>query len=164
MNHNTIFRAKRLGIVTLKFWDQVVPVITRTRKARNFRFYKWKLSRINASFLVQVKSNSLEEFEKMTGSRKSYCPFISKSLHIHFNPSQNVSPSYCLMVWSWLQMKGQLLANVSNKETEGGIHSYLAWILDITCHEKLWQPPFFPIQIWLSPRKKCLTILTWSSY
>ena len=91
MNHNTIFRAKRLGIVTLKFCNQVVPVITQTRKARNFRFYKCKLSRINASFLVQVKSNSLEEFEKMTGFRKSYCPFISKSLHIHFNPSQNVS-------------------------------------------------------------------------
>ena len=34
----------------------------------------------------------LEDFEKMTDFYKSFCPFFSKSLHIHFNPSQNVSP------------------------------------------------------------------------
>ena len=28
----------------------------------------------------------------MTGFYKSFCPFFAKSLHIHFNPSQNVSP------------------------------------------------------------------------
>ena len=27
----------------------------------------------------------------MTGIYKSFCPFFSTSLHIHFNPSQNVS-------------------------------------------------------------------------
>ena len=27
----------------------------------------------------------------MTGFYKSFCPFFSKSLHIHFNPSQDVS-------------------------------------------------------------------------
>ena len=26
---------------------------------------------------------------------------------------------YCLMVWLWLQMRGRLLANASNEETEG---------------------------------------------
>ena len=34
----------------------------------------------------------LEDFEKMTGFYKYFCPFFSESLHIHFNPSQNVSP------------------------------------------------------------------------
>ena len=28
----------------------------------------------------------------MTGFSKSICPFILKSLHIHFSPSENVSP------------------------------------------------------------------------
>ena len=28
----------------------------------------------------------------MTGFYKSYCPFFSKGLHIHFYPGQNVSP------------------------------------------------------------------------
>ena len=27
----------------------------------------------------------------MTGLKKSFCPSISKGLHMHFNPSQNVS-------------------------------------------------------------------------
>ena len=27
----------------------------------------------------------------MTSFEKSFCPFILKSLHIHFNPSQNIS-------------------------------------------------------------------------
>ena len=34
----------------------------------------------------------LKNFEKMTGFYKSFCPFFSNSLQIHFNPSQNVSP------------------------------------------------------------------------
>ena len=38
-------------------------------------------------------------------------------------------PSYCLMVWWWLHMKGWLLANVSNKETVGGICSNLAYFV-----------------------------------
>ena len=27
-------------------------------------------------------------FEKMTDREKPFCPFLSKSLHIHFNPSK----------------------------------------------------------------------------
>ena len=34
----------------------------------------------------------VEDFEKMTDFYKSFCPFSSKGLHIHFSPSQNVSP------------------------------------------------------------------------
>ena len=34
----------------------------------------------------------VEVVEKMTGFYKSLCPFFFKSLHIHFNPSQNASP------------------------------------------------------------------------
>ena len=52
-----------------------------------------KLSRINASFPVQfLLTKCLKDFEKITGFGNSFCPFISKSLHIHFNPSQNGSP------------------------------------------------------------------------
>ena len=35
----------------------------------------------------------LADFKKVTGFLKSFCPSISKGLHIHFNPSQNVSPN-----------------------------------------------------------------------
>ena len=34
----------------------------------------------------------LEDFEKMINSLRSFSPFILKSLHTHFNPSQNVFP------------------------------------------------------------------------
>ena len=45
----------------------------------------------------------------MKGVCKSFSPFFSKSLHIHFNPSQNVSPILLLkgllMVTNeWLKM------------------------------------------------------------
>lgn len=33
------------------------------------------------------------------------------------------SLSYCLITWWWLDMKDQLLANVSNKNIEGDIRS-----------------------------------------
>ena len=41
-----------------------------------------------ASFIIKC----LEDFGKVTGFYKSFCPFFSESLHVHFNPSQNVSP------------------------------------------------------------------------
>ena len=34
----------------------------------------------------------LENFEKIIGFSKSFCPCFSKSLYIYFNHSQNVSP------------------------------------------------------------------------
>ena len=34
----------------------------------------------------------LENFQKMTCFYKSFYPFISKNLHFHFKPSQNVPP------------------------------------------------------------------------
>ena len=40
----------------------------------------------------------LEDFKKMTEFYKSFRPFFSKSLHIHFNPSQNVFP-ILLLQW-----------------------------------------------------------------
>ena len=65
-----------------------------------------KLNRIDASFLVQVLIiKLLENFQKMTGFLKSFCPSISKSLHIDFNASQMFLFSYCLMVWFPLNSK-----------------------------------------------------------
>ena len=57
----------------------------------------------------------LLHFEKVAGFHRSFCLFISKSLHFYANPSPNYLLSYCSMVWWWLQMKGLLLANVSKK-------------------------------------------------
>ena len=56
----------------------------------------------------------------MAVSPKPFCPSFSKSLHIHFNYSPNDSG---ILLLNGLVMvtnsKGQLLANVSNKETYG---------------------------------------------
>ena len=49
----------------------------------------------------------------MTGLYKSVCPLFLESLHIHFNPSQNVFSILLLNgLVNGLQMKGRLLANV----------------------------------------------------
>ena len=71
-----------------------------------------------------------ERFQENNRFLKIFLSVNSKSfkffLRIHFNFLQNVVPSYYLMVWWWLQMKGQSLANASNKETEGGNRSNVA--------------------------------------
>ena len=44
---------------------------------------------------------------------------MPESSDIHLNHSRNVSPTFfCLVVWGWLNAKGRLLANVSNKENK----------------------------------------------
>ena len=65
----------------------------------------------------------LEDFKKMTRFYKSFCPFFSKSLHIHSFFLNMFLLYYCLMVWSWLQMMSRLLENVLKKEMYGGIRS-----------------------------------------
>ena len=83
--------SKSLGIGPLK-------VLT-TSFFRYNSLKKMKLNRIDASFLVQVLIiKLLENFQKMAGFLKSFCPSISKSLHIDFNASQMFLFSYCLMV------------------------------------------------------------------
>ena len=57
------------------------------------------LQKENYSNVIQDENSSitnaikkcLEDFEKKADFYKSFYPFFSKSLHIHFNPSQNVS-------------------------------------------------------------------------
>ena len=47
-----------------------------------------------------------------------FSPSTSKCLHIHFNPSQNVSSvRHKFYSFIWLQIKGRLLANISNNAT-----------------------------------------------
>ena len=43
----------------------------------------------------------LVDFQKIAGFYRSFCLFISKNLHIHANPSPNVSP---ILLFSGLMM------------------------------------------------------------
>ena len=82
----------------------------------------------------------------MTGFFKSFYRFFSKSLHIHFNLSQNVFLSYCLTGWWWLQKKDQLVAK---KKMLEGICSntayfvYIRSISNIAEHKKSLKFNFF---------------------
>ena len=80
----------------------------------------------------------------MTSFWKSCNAYISKSLHIHFNTSQNASLISLLDSLVIVTNKGRLLPNVSNKETDGGIRYNLfayfvhIWnISNIACHKEL---------------------------
>ena len=72
-----------------------------------------------------MKPNRIDQYEfpsassviKMTCFYISFCPFSSKSLHIHFNPSQNVSSILLLNRLVMVINEGSMLANVSKKET-----------------------------------------------
>ena len=52
----------------------------------------------------------------MTGFYKSFCPFFSKSLHIHFNPSQNVTTTLLLNGLMVVTNERSIGWNVSKKE------------------------------------------------
>ena len=52
----------------------------------------------------------------MTGICKSFCPFFSKSLHIHFNPSQNVSLILLLNGLVMVTNKGSIACKCFEKE------------------------------------------------
>ena len=67
----------------------------------------------------------------MKGFGKSLSPSISKSLLIHFTPSQNVSPILLLNALVMVINERSLLANVPNKETLGDTRSNLADFLHI---------------------------------
>ena len=71
------------------------------------------------------------DIEKTRSFEKSSRLFILKSLKIHFNPLQNVSLIALFDNLVMLEMKGRLLANVSNKETDGDICSNLLSMSEI---------------------------------
>ena len=80
-------------------------------------FYKWSWSMILSHLFHFIYSLFLKTYSSLKLKTvllrqvfKVYT-FISILHKMFLN-------SYCLMVWWWLQMKGRLLANVSNKETE----------------------------------------------
>ena len=66
----------------------------------------------------------LEHFEKMTGFYKSFCPFFFflKTLHIHFNPSQNVSPILLLNGLVMTTNEGSIACKCFKK---GNVNGYL---------------------------------------
>ena len=104
--------SKMFDIVTLKllptsFSEKIQGEKVKIWYSENEAKQNWY--RLPTSSIIKL----LEDFKKkMAGFYRFFRPSISKSLHVYFNPSQNVSLSYCLIVWWWLQMKGQLLANV----------------------------------------------------
>ena len=57
----------------------------------------------------------------MTGFNKSFRPFFSKSLHINFNPSQNVSPILLLNGLLMLTNEGSIACKCFKK---GNITGY----------------------------------------
>ena len=52
---------------------------------------KAKQNRYDFPSASSIIIKCLEDFEKMAGFCKSFCPIFSKGFHINFNPSQNVS-------------------------------------------------------------------------
>ena len=58
----------------------------------------------------------LEDFEKTTGFYKYFYAFFSKSLHIHFNPSQNVSPVLLLNGLVMVTNEGSIACKCFKKE------------------------------------------------
>ena len=56
----------------------------------------------------------------MTGFYKSFCTFFAKSLHIHFNPSQNVSPVLLLNGLVIVTNKGSIAYKFFKKGNVGG--------------------------------------------
>ena len=68
---------------------------------------------------------------KITSFKKASCPSISKSLHIYFNSSQNISPILLLNSLVMVTNKSQLLGNDSNKKCRGNIRYNLAYFVHI---------------------------------
>ena len=78
-----------------------------------------KLNRIESRHEFPSASSvikCLEDFEKMTGFYKYFYPFFSKSLHIHFNPSQNVSPILLLNGLVMVTNEGSIACKCFKKE------------------------------------------------
>ena len=70
-------------------------------------------------------------FHKNDKSFKIFLSIYFKKITYWFQSFTKFFSPAIALVWWWLQMKGWLLANVSNKETEGGIHSNLGCFINI---------------------------------
>ena len=95
----------------LKLRENKLKILDSEKKAEHNR---WEF--LSASSII----NSLEDFEKMTGFYRSISQFFSKSLHIHFNPSQNLSTILFLngsvmvtIVFQKIKCKGVLALNIA---------------------------------------------------
>ena len=119
INRFAIYRAKCLSIVTLKVLPTICFRYNSEDISSKFPIPKIKLNRIdmNASSIIKCS----EDFEKMTGFHKSFCPFFWKRLHIHFNPSQNVSPILLLNGLVTVTNKGWIACKFFKK---GNVRGY----------------------------------------
>ena len=118
INCDTIYRTNYLCIVNLK----VLPT-SYIRYNWDKKKYEILVSKNEAEKdkcevpYTNYVTKRLENFDKIIGFQKSFSPFIFKSLHTHFNPSQCVSFSLSLNGLVKVTSKGsRFLANVSNKE------------------------------------------------
>ena len=139
MNRVTICRAKCLGIVTLKVLWTSCSRFNSGEKSPKFMIPKKELLRVSPC----------KFFNKMFGGFRENDRFL-KNLFVYL--SQKVYTFISIphkMLWWWLKLKGQLLSNVSSKETEGVIHSTPACLINIWKIIKIYLP-LFPIQIWLT--------------
>ena len=104
----------------------------------------------------------LVDFQKMAGFYRSFCLFISKSLHFHADPSPNVSS---ILLFNGLVMvtnEGSIACKHSKKRNVGDyslysrIFCFTFEIFQISLVIKYhwnWTFPYLQIQIWFSPQK-----------
>ena len=109
MNRVTICRAKCLDIkVPLKVLLTSCFCYNSKEKKNKISESKNKIKQSRYEFpCASSLTKCLKDLEKVTGFWKFICPFISKSLHIHFNPPQNAS--------AFLFLNGLVI--VTNKES-----------------------------------------------
>ena len=81
----------------------------------------------------------LDNFEKMTVFYKLLCPFFSKSLHIYFNPSQDVSPVLLLNGLMMVANEGSTACKCFKKGNVRGfriLFIFQIFQINIACHKK----------------------------
>ena len=92
MNRVTIYRAKCLGILTLKALPKSCFCYNSEEKNHKFLDPKNEAKQNYQKFLcASAIIKCLEDFEKMKDFSESFCIFTSKLLRIHFNFSQKNS-------------------------------------------------------------------------
>ena len=129
INRVTIYRAKCLGIGTLKvlptiffrYNSEKIPHSENEAKQNRYEFP-------SAGSIIKC----LEDFEKIPSFYKSFSPFFSKSLHIHFKPSQNVSPILLLNGLVMVTNEGSIACKCfKKKEMQESIRSNIAYFVHI---------------------------------
>ena len=137
-----IYRAKCLGIATLKYLLASCAHYHLDEYSTKFQILKMKLSRIDIT-------KYLVDFEKMAGFYRPFCLFISKSIHFLANPSLNVSSILLFNDLVMVTNEGVYCLQTFQKKKHMGIFPLLSHILfhiwnisNIACNKKPWKLKF----------------------